>query len=313
MTRSPGIRQALRTVLGRRNPASDVTIPGGMLCGHSIEILPRTAANVLDFRALLPAGTRVYIAHIDGVPIRHMVETAARLTLEGFTPMPHFAARRIRDAAMLADWIARYQGEADVKEALVIGGGDAAPRGDFDSAIALLKTGAFDRAGFTRLHIAGHPEGSRDIDPYGGTANADAALMWKHGFSEQTDAKMVIVTQFGFEAAPILAWEERMRGQGVSLPIHLGIAGPAKLQTLIKYALACGVGPSMQVLQKRAMDVSKLLLPYTPDALISDLAPAFAGDRLFAQLHLFPLGGIAATAQWAAEQSKAALPSAVPN
>jgi methylenetetrahydrofolate reductase (NADPH) len=46
------------------------------LKGYSIEVMPRTAAKVEDFRALLPEGTRVYIAPIDGPPIEDMVATA---------------------------------------------------------------------------------------------------------------------------------------------------------------------------------------------------------------------------------------------
>jgi methylenetetrahydrofolate reductase (NADPH) len=33
----------------------------------------------------------------------------------------------------------------------------------------LIESGLFDKAGFKRLHVAGHPEGSKDIDPSGGT------------------------------------------------------------------------------------------------------------------------------------------------
>mgnify|MGYP006975179267 CR=1 FL=1 len=35
--------------------------PGAILQGYSIEVMPRTAAKIADFRALLPADTRVYI------------------------------------------------------------------------------------------------------------------------------------------------------------------------------------------------------------------------------------------------------------
>ena len=40
-----------------------------MIGGWSIEVMPRTAAKVESFRALLPEGTLVYIAHIAGTPI----------------------------------------------------------------------------------------------------------------------------------------------------------------------------------------------------------------------------------------------------
>jgi methylenetetrahydrofolate reductase (NADPH) len=155
---------------------------------YSIEVMPRTAAKVEDFRALLPAGTRVYIAHIDGTEIDDMVATARRLRDEGFEPMPHFPARSIPGPATLADWIRRYQAEAGVKQGLLLGGGIATPRGEYHSSMQLLESGFFDDAGFTHLHVAGHPEGNRDIDPDGGEAEVMAALRWKQDFANRTDA-----------------------------------------------------------------------------------------------------------------------------
>ncbi len=129
--------------------------------------MPRTAEKVEDFRPLLPKGTRVYIAHIEGTPIEEMIATAKRLRHEGFEPMPHFPradhqgrghAQRLGDA---------LPSEADVRQALLLGGGvKTPPHGDFDNSMQLLESGAF--TGFSRLHIAGHPEGNRDIDVDGG-------------------------------------------------------------------------------------------------------------------------------------------------
>ena len=307
------MREALVALLNfRRKDASAGRPATGalstMLDGFSIEVMPRTAAKVEDFRALLPQGTRVYIAHIDGTPIEDMVATAARLARDGFEVMPHFPARIIADEAMLGDWISRYQGEAGVHSALVLAGGVAEPHGAFHSSMQLLETGLFDRAGFTRLHVAGHPEGNRDIDPDGGDRAVMDALRWKQAFAARTDAQMAIVTQFAFEAAPVVAWGKRLRAEGIDLPIHLGIAGPAKLQTLIRFAIACGVGPSLGVLQRRAMDVTKLVMPYEPTDLVAGLQSMRAVDPDFpiAQLHLFPLGGIGATATWAAEHGGSA-------
>lgn len=275
-----------------------------LLQGYSIEVMPRTAAKVDDFRTLLPAGTRVYIAHIDGTPIDDMVATARRLSKDGFEVMPHFPARSIPDLATLRDWIARYQGEAGVTQALVIAGGNARPAGDFISSIELLQSEAFHKAGFTRLHVAGHPEGNRDIDADGGTAEVEAALRWKAQHAKDTDIDMAIVTQFMFDAATATDWIARLRREGIDLPVHLGIAGPAKLQTLIKFAIACGVGPSLMVLKKRARDLSKLLTPFEPDELVGELARLARQDanKRPAQIHLFPLGGIKACAEWASRQ-----------
>lgn len=273
------------------------------LNNYSIEVMPRTAAKIEDFRALLPAGTRVYIAHIEGTPIEDMVSTAKRVADQGFPVMPHFPARIIKDKATLADWIARYQGEAGVDQALLLAGGVTKPYGDYESSMDLLGSGLFGAAGFKRLHVAGHPEGNRDIDTDGSMKIVDQALQWKQKFSETSDADMAIATQFAFESAPIIAWADTIKAAGIDIPIHIGIAGPAKLQTLIKFAIACGVGASLKVLQKRAKDVTKLLLPFTPDTVIAELAAHKAANPGFnvSHVHFFPLGGIKTNAKWVTE------------
>jgi methylenetetrahydrofolate reductase (NADPH) len=283
------------------------------LQGYSIEVMPRTAEKILSFRDLLPLGTRVYIAHIEGTPIEDMLATAKRIAAEGYAVMPHFPARIIKDKDMLGDWIARYQGEANVTEALILAGGVTKPHGDFDSSMELLESGLFDKAGFTRLHVAGHPEGNKDIDPDGTNLNVDAALQWKQKFSERSDSEMALATQFAFEAGPIIEWANAIKAAGVDIPIHIGIAGPAKLQTLIKFAIACGVGASLKVLQKRAMDVTKLLLPYEPTDVITQLAAHKAKNPDFniSHVHFFPLGGIKTNANWAIRNgSNSATPAA---
>ncbi|WP_300019305.1 methylenetetrahydrofolate reductase [uncultured Roseobacter sp.] len=275
---------------------------------YSIEVMPRTAEKVENFRDLLPEGTRVYIAHIEGTPIEDMIATAKRLNADGYPVMPHFPARIIKDKATLADWIARYQGEADVDQALLLAGGVATPHGDFDSSMQLMETGLFDEAGFKRLHVAGHPEGNRDIDADGSMTNVTAALHWKNDFQSRTDAQMALATQFAFDAKPIITWADDLAAQGITLPVHIGIAGPAKLQTLIKFAIACGVGPSLKVLQKRAMDVTKLLLPYEPTDVVAELAAHKAANPDFniTNVHFFPLGGIKTNATWAIANGGAA-------
>jgi methylenetetrahydrofolate reductase (NADPH) len=270
------------------------------LCNYSIEVMPRTAEKIKNFRDILPKNTRVYIAHIEGTPIEDMVTTAKRLAEEGFPTMPHFPARIIKDKATLNEWISQYQGEAGVDQALILAGGVSKPHGEYESSMDLLETGLFDKAKFKNIHIAGHPEGNKDIDPVGGTKNVDSALNWKQSFKNTTDAKMAIATQFAFEAGSIIEWANSIKNAGIDIPIHIGIAGPAKLQTLIKFAIACGVGPSLKVLQKRATDVTKLLLPYEPIDILSQLADHKAKNPNFniSSVHFFPLGGIKTNAEW---------------
>ena len=264
------------------------------LKGFSLEVTPRAAAKIENFSELIPKGTLIYIAHIEGTPIEEMVETAKKINDQGYSPMPHFPARIIKNEKVLQDWISQYKNEANVENALLIAGGSNKPYGDFDSSVQLIESELFDVAGFKNLHIAGHPEGNKDIDNDGTTRNIDKALSWKNEFSKRTDATMAITTQFCFDSETVINWANNIKNNGIDLPIHIGIAGPAKLQTLLKYSLECGVGASIKILQKRAMDLTKLLLPYKPTQILSELAeykfdnPDFNVEKV----HFFPLGGI---------------------
>ena len=282
------------------NPVQMTQPLPALLDGVSIEVMPRTLGKVDDMTALMAPGTRVYIAHIEGTPFDEMLAAAKRLSRDGFEVMPHFPARIIADKTELERWIRAYAEEAGVSQALVLAGGPPKPLGDFDSAMQLLETGLFEKHGYTRLHVAGHPEGNKDIDPKGGTAEVDAAVRWKQDYAKATGTEMALVTQFAFDAAPVIAWAERLAADGITLPIHAGIAGPAKLQTLIKFAIACGVGPSLGVLQKRAKDLSKLLRPMEPTDVATALATYKAAhpESLIERLHIFPLGGIRTSAEW---------------
>ena len=273
------------------------------ISGYSIEVIPKTVAKTESFGDILPKSTRVYLAHLQDADITEMVPAAKKLNDEGFTVMPHIPARVIKNKAMLGDWLSMYQNEAGVDEALLIAGGSPKPIGDYDSSIKLIESGLFDLAGFKRLHIAGHPEGNKDIDPDGEIKNVSEALSWKQEFSKRTDAEMAIATQFCFDANVVKKWMDDIKDDGIDIPIHIGIAGPAKLQTLLKFSIECGIGSSMKVLTKRAKDITKLLLPYEPTQVLKELAEYKAKDPKFniEQVHFFPFGGIKQTSDWVRE------------
>ena len=274
----------------------------------SIEVMPRTAAKIRDFRSILPAGTRIYVAHIEKTPFEDMLDTAARLREDGFRVMPHFPARVIPNLAEFGRMVARYAEEAGVTEALALGGSPTTPHGELHSTMQLLESGYFDKAGFSRIHIAGHPEGNRDIDPGGGTRQTDLSLGMKHRFAQRTDAEVTIVTQFLFESRPAARWMSRLESDGIDLPVRLGIAGPTRLQTLIKFAVACGVGPSLRVLRKQARNVANLVRQHEPTDLVHEFAELKAAGKLrqLEGIHIFPLGGILASARWLDSQGTTA-------
>ena len=273
------------------------------LDSFSIEVTPNAANKIEKFSDYLPYGTLIYIAHIEGTPIKDTVRTAKKITDQGFIAMPHFPARIIKDKETLADWISQYQNEAGVENALLIAGGANKPYGEYDSSIQLIESELFDRAGFKNLHIAGHPEGNKDIDSDGTTLNVDNALSWKNEFSKRTNASMAITTQFCFDSSSVIHWANDIKKSGIDIPIHIGIAGPAKLQTLLRYSIECGVGASIKILQKRAKDITKLLLPYKPTQIISELAEHKANNPSFniEKVHFFPLGGIKQVSQFVKE------------
>ena len=270
------------------------------LTDFSIEVMPSTASKIENFKEILPQNTRVYIAHIEGVPIEEMVQTAKRISNEGFAVMPHFPARIIKNKSTLEEWIKTYQDEAGINQALLLAGGATNPHGVFENSMQLVETELFEKYKFKNLHFAGHPEGNKDIDHDGSSKNVDEALLWKQKFNERTDIELAITTQFCFEADPVIKWANSLIDNGINMPIHIGVAGPAKLQTLIKFSIACGVGASLKVLQKRAKDVKKLLLPFEPNDFLETLAKHKNENPNFniSNIHFFPLGGINTNAAW---------------
>ena len=105
---------------------------------------------------------------------------------------------------------------------------------------------------------------------------------------------MAITTQFCFDSKTVINWANDIKNKGIDIPIHIGIAGPAKLQTLLRYSIECGVGASIKILQKRALDLTKLLLPYKPTSILSELAEYKLNNVDFniEKVHFFPLGGV---------------------
>ena len=268
-----------------------------LIDAFSVETTPASAAKVASFADHLAPGTTVNVTFLPGSAIDDTIAVATRLRAEGFEPVPHIAARSITDAAMLDRTLGRLKDEAGVTQALVIAGGLDRPLGAFASSMDLLATGLFDAHGIRKIGVAGHPEGSPDIDE---TALKDA-LLWKNRFAAERGLEMYIETQFCFDAAAIIAWDRRIRGWGNTLPIHLGVPGLATLKTLLKFAQMSGIGPSIRVLTRQARNLAKLMLVQAPDRLLLDLAAYKAGDPDcgIEKLHFYPFGGLAKTAQWA--------------
>jgi methylenetetrahydrofolate reductase (NADPH) len=266
------------------------------MAGFSLEVTPGAAAAIADFREVLRPGCTVYITALPGADFEDTISVARRLSDQGFNAVPHLSARSIPDLADFARRLQRITAEAGVTQVLLIGGAIANPVGDISDTMQLLATGLFDKHGIRRIGIAGHPEGSPDI-PDEAIA---AALRWKNDYARRTGAELYLVTQFCFEAEPIIKWDRIIQAEGNRLPIHVGIPGLATVKTLLAHARACGIGPSMRFLTKQAMNVTRLLTVSAPDRLVRALASHQANHPScgIRAAHVYPLGGLRKSAQW---------------
>ena len=263
----------------------------------SIETTPKEGARISSFSDHLERGRRVYIAHVAGTPYAELISFAARLRREGFEPVMHLTARDMPSKAMLSDTVARYVGESGATQILLIAGDMPSPTGEYADTITILRTGLLEKNGIKTIGLAGHPEGSKAI----GEARLREALKAKNAYAKETDAKLHLVTQFGFEPEPFIEWERRIREDGLnSLPIHIGIPGLASFPTLLRFAVECGVGASVRALRSRAGSLAKLAMVAQPDDLVLGIARycARTPNTLIAAPHFFPFGGLKKTAEW---------------
>ena len=262
----------------------------------SIEVSPSSNKKINDFREVLPVGTTVNVTEIPGSDPERILSTVHQLASQEMNAVPHIAARGIESLAALEALITRYR-EAHVTEVLLIAGGYKQPVGDFASSIDVLETGLLENLGIKKVGVAGHPEGSPDISK----AELAHALKRKNAIAQESGLDMYLETQFCFDAQAILDWEEQIREAGNRLPIRVGLAGPARLKTLIHFAVISGVGPSLQFLKKQARNVTKLLTVQDPYELIETLAPHIdpQSPSALQSIHLYPFGDFSQTAYFA--------------
>jgi methylenetetrahydrofolate reductase (NADPH) len=264
---------------------------------YSIETTVPQAERVERFSDTVPPGTCLYIAHIPGTNFQDTVTLAARLRREGMEPVPHVVGRRIANLAALEDFLKRLTGDAGVKQVLVVAGDNATPEGQITSGLQVLESGFLEKYGVRTVGVAGHPEGHREVaDPV-----LRDALRRKNAYAEKTGSKVYVVTQFTFTADSVTAWETSHSDDIGRLPVTIGLPGLASAKTLLKYAMDCGVGASLQAFSKRAASLTRLLTVSAPDDILVGLA-AFREKNPkshISGIHFFPFGGFKKTADWA--------------
>ena len=263
----------------------------------SFEATRPSDADLDALGAAVPSGTRIYVSALPARPVDEQIAIARRLHARGFEPVPHLAARSFAGQMALDHYLARLTEEAGVTRLLIIGGDRDAPAGSFHHAIEVIESGLPQSRGIREIGIAGYPEGHPRVAP----AEIDRALAAKIEAAAATGLGVHIVTQFGFSADAILAWIARMRDTGIEQQIRVGLAGPASVATLLRYAAICGVAASARTLARNAGLAKHLFGAAAPDAIIRALAAARLGRQVGdIAPHFFTFGGLGATARWTA-------------
>ena len=235
----------------------------------SLEVGPQTDLDTL------PPVKDVYITMLPGGDYKETANQTAALVKKGFNPVPHFPARSITDDAELKDYITRCK-DVGAKQALVIGG-SREPVGKFDSSIQILETGFFDGI---KIGIAGHPEGSQDISD----KELEKAMIDKKPYADY------IVTQWLLESQPIVDFISKQ-----SVPVHVGITGPMKISSLIKFANIVGAKNSINFLKSNFSKALDLLKPKDPNDLIGKVKSHTDN------FHIYTFGGLKETNKWLKE------------
>ena len=266
-----------------------------LMSDFSIEVTPRELDRLPPLSDALEPGTAVFITWLPKAGFEATVECARRVSDAGLVPVPHLATRAVRSEEEI-EHIVGALADLGVTRALVIAGSVDEVAGPYPASIDLLRAGVLQRHGITKIGVAGHPEGSPDVDP----AALVQAIVDKNQFAAEGDVDMEIVTQFSFAPQPILIWEQALREAGNRLPIRVGLPGAATAPTLLRFGLRCGIGPSVAVMRKRAGSIRKLATarPQYPEATVIGVAGAGA-DTLFRSFHFFPFGAFVRTAAWA--------------
>lgn len=267
----------------------------------SIEITPHDEARLSEVAAYLSPGATVYIAHPPRRQLPDVVRVAIKAQKLGFLACPHILARELQSERHLRVALSELSA-AGIEQILLVAGDQNSAAGPFPSTLEVLNTGATVDCGIKTVAVAGHPEGHNVIGP----SLLWDALLAKQAFAKRTGTHVRVVTQFGFNPQAIFDWQRHGHELGISLPVHVGLAGPTPLPKLIHFAMQCGIGASLRTLMKSTSALTHLArVTSTPEemlvglvrgGLVPDLAAA--GRATMVKPHFFCFGGSLETARW---------------
>lgn len=264
----------------------------------SLEMTAKDAEQLDHAARLLPSATMVSVTFLPGETFASRVDAAAKVHALGLRPVPHISARRLTSEGELEGFLDALSERIELSQVFVVAGDLAEPAGPYHDALAVIRSGLLEKYGVQHVGIAGYPEGHPNI----GEDRLWAALDEKQAELAARGLDYSVMTQFGFDAAPIVRWLDQLRQHGIDAPVRIGVAGPASVKALLRFAARCGVGTSAKVMAKYGLSITRLLHTAGPDPLLRDLTAALDPSQHGAvKLHFYPFGGLAKTAEWVAD------------
>ncbi len=280
----------------RVEPPASVAIELARLARDaSVEIGIHDLKQLAESRAFRSPGSRVYVSFLHEQAWEETEQACRAVRSAGFEPVPHIPVRRIPTAKVLERLLYNLVRGAQVREVLLIAGDYNLANGPYSCVADVLRAGVLREAGIARASFGGHPEGHPVVPlPKIREAEREKAMI-----AAEQGLEATFVTQFFFEPAPFMRWVDDLRAHAVRSRIVAGLAGPATIATLFRFALHCGVGPSIRALGSRARSVTALAAEHGPQQVMRTLAAARSGGQSdFDGLHFYTFGGYVRTCRW---------------
>ena len=262
-----------------------------LIQGFTIELNPKVRFKLNSIP--LDSKNHIYITYLPDASENDILETVEFVSNQKLIPIVHLPARTMKDLDHVRDFLKEVRKRTDSSKILVIGGGGD-QKGSITSSLDILESGLLNDFGFHHIGIAGHPEGSPDINQ----ETIDQFLNKKFQLSKSKNLDFELVTQFFFNAEPFINWCEKLKAENIDLPVRVGFPGPASFKTLLNFGLMSGVGNSLNFLKKNSSKVSDLLTKTSNDEMLLDLSKYASSNTPLKSFHCFPFGGFEKTCMW---------------
>ncbi|MFK0287459.1 methylenetetrahydrofolate reductase [Streptomyces sp. NPDC090499] len=274
-----------------------------LLEDFSLEMTGKDVPKLEEASHLIPQGTRINVTFLGNENLPMRLDAARAVKRLGFVPVPHFSARRLGSRADFEQFLAGLQADGTETDVFAIGGDPTRPEGPYEDSLALIESGLLREHGVRHVGISGYPEGHPAISG----EKLWSALRDKSAAIAAQGLDGSIITQFGFDVDPVLTWVERVRDEGMDLPIRIGVPGPAGVRRLMGYAARFGVGTSASIAKKYGLSLTNLMGTAGPDRFLHALADGYDPERHgTVKIHFYTFGGLKATSEWIGQFRKEA-------